>query len=109
MSGYRPTKKTVSAIKDFPTPQNITDIRAWFGIVNQVAYTFSQKAVMAPFRDLLSSKKKLYWDEAMDHAFHQSKEEIIRLVHEGVQAFEVDRPTCLSTDWAKIGLGFALM
>ena len=109
MSGYRPTKKTISAIKDFPTPKTITDIRSWFGLINQVAFTFVHTKVMAPFRDLLSSKRKFYWDTAMEEAFQQSKNEIIRLVHEGVRAFEVGRPTCLLTDWAKVGLGFVLM
>ena len=33
----RPCAKYLQAIRDFPTPNNITDIRAWFGVVNQVS------------------------------------------------------------------------
>ena len=32
--GYRPTKTTLNAIKSFPVPNNITDVRAWFGLVD---------------------------------------------------------------------------
>jgi hypothetical protein len=108
-TGYKPPKKIIAAIAEFPTPKNITDIRSWFGLINQVAYTFSQTRVMAPFRDLLASKtRKFFWDETMDKLFQRSKCEVIRLVHDGVQTFERNRPTCLSTDWAKAGIGFAL-
>ena len=32
-----PSNNIPSAIKDFPTPTNITGARSWFGLVNQVA------------------------------------------------------------------------
>ena len=108
-TGYKPPKKILAAIADFPTPKNITDIRSWFGLINQVAYAFSQTRIMAPFRELLASKTRvLFWDDTMDQVFKRSKDEIIRLVNDGVRTFVRDRPTCLSTDWAKIGIGFAL-
>ena len=108
-TGYKPPKSIIAAISEFPTPQNITDIRAWFGLINQVAYTFAQTRIMAPFRELLASKtRKFYWDDTMERLFLKSKTEIIRLIHCGVRTFEKNRPTCLSTDWAKTGIGFAL-
>ena len=74
MDSYRPPKRIIAAIRDFPTPKNITDIRAWFGLVNQVAYSFAQAQVMAPFRELLASKTRLfYWDETMDALFQRSE------------------------------------
>ena len=33
----RPCKRYIRAISDFPTPQSLTDIRSWFGLVNQVS------------------------------------------------------------------------
>ena len=108
--GYRPPKKVLDTIQSFPTPTNITDIRSWFGVINQVAYAFSQTNTMAPFRELLASKtKKFYWDSTMDSIFKASKDEIIRLVQEGVRTFEPRRTTCLATDWSKNGLGFTLL
>ena len=109
-AGFKPSGKAIAAIKDFPTPKNITDIRSWFGLVNQVAYAFAQSKTMAPFREFLSSKtRKFLWDSTMDEIFRKSKEEIIRLVNDGVRTFDPSLPTCLTTDWSKMGLGFALM
>ena len=65
---------------------------------------------MAPFRELLSKKKhsKFYWDEELERTFQKSKETIVSLIKEGVCSFELDRVTCLSTDWSKTGLGYML-
>jgi hypothetical protein len=107
--GYRPPKRVLDAIRSFPTPKNITDIRSWFGLINQVAYSFSQAEAMAPFRELLWKKHgNFYWDDALNTLFEESKEKIISKIKDGVHSFEIDRPTCVSTDWSKIGLGYTL-
>ena len=51
--GYRPTSKMLDSIRNFPTPKNVSDVRSWFGLVNQVAYAFAQSQTMPPFRDHL--------------------------------------------------------
>ena len=107
--GVRPTASMINAIAQFPTPTNITGVRSWFGLVNQVAYAFAQAEIMAPFRELLSTKrKKFYWDDTLDHIFEESKKQIISLIEEGVKSFEIGRPTCISSDWSKTGIGFFL-
>ena len=105
--GYRPLKKILSAIRDFPVPKCITDVRSWFGLINQLAYAFAQAPIMEPFRQLLSSKT-FFWDSTLDKIFESSKEKIIELVKDGVKTFEPQRPTCLTTDWSKTGIGFEL-
>ena len=109
MNGYKPSKRTIDAIRNFPTPASVTDVRSWFGLVNQVAYTFSQSELMQPFRCLLQKKQPFYWDDSLDDRFRASKDEVVRLVSTGVQAYDLKRPTCLATDWSKEGLGFSLM
>ena len=47
----QPSDKHIRTIRDFPTPQNITDIRSWFGLINQVSYCDSLHNDMAPFRE----------------------------------------------------------
>ena len=108
MDGYRPSPKLLSSIQNFPTPTNITDIRSWFGLVNNVAYTFSQSHIMAPFRDLLKRGQKFYWDDELETLFQKSKDEIIQQAKDGVLAYDLHKPTCLATDWSKIGIGFTL-
>lgn len=108
MDGYRPAERTLAAIKDFPTPCNITDIRSWFGLVNQVAYTFAQHHTMDPFRELMKKNRKFYWDDNLEQLFQTSKKEIVRQAEEGVRAYDLQKQTCLTTDWCKTGVGFAL-
>ena len=104
----RPCKKYLRAISDFPTPTGITDIRAWFRLVNQVAFAFSMASVMAPFRSLLKPSSTFTWTPELQQAFDASKVEITSRIQEGVRIFDKNRPTCLATDWSKDGVGYWL-
>ena len=55
---YRPSDDMIAAIRDFPMPAEptITDIRAWFGVVNQLEPFIANNVLMSPFHDLLKSK-----------------------------------------------------
>ena len=44
-----PCLRYLKAILGFPTPKNITDACSWFGLLNQVFYTFSMAIHMQPF------------------------------------------------------------
>jgi hypothetical protein len=108
MEGIRPTNKYIEAISNFPTPTNISEVRRWFGLINQVAYSFVKTEHMAPFRHLLSQSQPFMWDETMETAFRMSKERIIKMIVEGVASFNVDLITCLSPDYSKQGMGWIL-
>ena len=45
----RPLPKYLDAIKYFPTPINVTDLRAWFGLTNQAAYYAQLRDIVNPF------------------------------------------------------------
>ena len=64
---------------------------------------------MFPIRELLQQKKKFYWDETLTVLFEKSKEDIIAKIENGVKIFEINRHTCLATDWSKTGIGFLLL
>ena len=100
-NSVRPCMKYLQAILDFPAPKNLTDVRSWFGLVNQVSYTFSMAKMMLPFRQLLKPGIPFAWDE-------DSKAAILREIEEGVKIFDPSKPTCLATDWSKNGIGFWL-
>ena len=69
MKGIQPTDKYITAIKNFPTPTNISTVRSWFGLINQVAYSFMKT----------------------------ENEKIVELIKEGVAAFNMNMVTCLQT------------
>ena len=78
-------------------------------MVNQVNYAFATSETMEPFRHLLKPGTPFRWSPILEEKFSEAKEMIVRCVEEGVQHFEVGRPTCLATDWSKRGLGFFLL
>ena len=109
MTDVRPCRRFLKAISDFPTPKSITDIRSWFGLVNQSSYAFSTTDTMLPFRALLKSTgSKFEWTPDLDQAFEASKAFITKEIEQGVRIFDKSKPTCLATDWSKSGIGFWL-
>ena len=109
MNEVKPCNKYLRAIQQFPTPKNLTDIRSWFGLVNQASYAFSKTKIMEPFRELLKSGSKFEWTTNHDKAFKVSKSNIVKEIEEGVKIFDKSRTTCLATDWSKSGIGFWLL
>ena len=107
-TGVKPTKSFVDSIMSFPSPKSLTDIRSWYGAVNQISYSFATAPSMAPFRHLLSSKVPFQWSTELQTAFDASKQEIIKQCERGVRTFDPTLPTALATDWAKLGMGFWL-
>jgi len=104
----RPCSRYLEAILDFPSPRNITDMRSWFGLVNQVSYAFSMTDRMQQFRQLLKPGTSFRWDDKLECLFQESKAVIVSEIEHGVQIFDKDKPTCLATDWSKSGIGFWL-
>ena len=62
MDSVKPASSMLQAIREFPAPTNITQMRSFFGLVNQVSFAFSMKDTMAPFRELLRPSAAFYWD-----------------------------------------------
>ena len=108
-SAIQPLPKYMDAILDFPTPKNITDIRSWFGLVNQVANYAQLREVMAPFRPFLSPKVQFQWSNELEESFKTSKAEIVNAIKKGVEIFDLAKKTCLRPDWSKQGIGYFLI
>ena len=68
---FHPSEETLCAIENFPMPSTptITDIRAWYGLINQISPFMATSKIMDPFRDLLklsnATGKMVYWDEKL--------------------------------------------
>ena len=46
----KPSSSMLKAIKEFPAPINITQMRSFFELIYQVSFAFAMKDTMAPFR-----------------------------------------------------------
>ena len=110
---YRPSIERMSAIKNFPMPDSptITDIRSWFGLVNQVAPFVAIAPVMEPFRELLkkSPYRKVYWDQRLQDSFVAARDSICKLLGDGLTYYDKTRRTAVVTDWCKDGMGFVIL
>ena len=104
----KPLDKYLETIRTFPQPKNVSDIRAWFGLVNQVSHYSKLTDLMKPFKPFLSPKTPFLWTEELEHAFEQSKIELIKAIEHCVRIFDPLRKTCLTLDWSKTGIGYWL-
>jgi len=99
----------VSAISDFPRPTNITALRSFFGIVEQLGdFSYDISSAAGPLRPLLSPKNEFIWTVDHDTAFEAVKKALTSppvLTH-----FDPSRETMLQTDASKLnGFGFDLL
>ena len=108
-STIEPLPKYLDAIKDFPSPTSTTNIRSWFGLVNQVSNYAQLRDSMAPFKPFLSPCCKFSWSPELESTFQASKEAIIEAIRQGVEIFDIQRRTCLRPDWSKRGIGYFLL
>lgn len=106
--GFRPSDSTLKSITHFPRPTDITGIRSWFGLVEQVSFAFSKSQIMEPFRPLLKKNSVFLWTQDLQNSFESARKKIGCLVQEGVKSFRLVAHTCLVTDWSNLGLGYVL-
>lgn len=68
--GYQVDHSVTDAISNFPAPTNRTDLRSFFGLVNQLSSSTSHIALLlTPLRPLLSTKNDFIWSVDHDSAF----------------------------------------
>ena len=112
---YRPSDNIISAIENFPMPKepSLADIRAWFGLVNQIAPFLASSALMNPFRELLKPTraigKQVFWDKDLQIIFSETQAKLCELVSKGLTYYDVHRKTIVITDWSQAGIGFVMM
>ena len=103
-----PLPKYLDSTRLFPTPKSLTDIRSWFGLINQVAGYGQLRKTLDPFRPFLSPKVKFEGTATLLAAFEAGKLEIVKAIETGVEIVDQRLPTCLRTDWSKAGTGYYL-
>ena len=106
-NGYQVDRSITDAISNFPAPTSRTELRSFFGLVNQLsASTSTISSLLAPLRPLLSTKNDFLWSPTHSQAFQAAKEYLT--VAPVLSFFDIDKPTRLCTDASRHGLGFVL-
>ena len=99
----------LNAILNFSVPKTITDVRSWFGLVNQLAWAYSLIPIRLLFRDLVKKSSRFSWNQTLEKAFQESKQVMVKLVRQGISTFDINRVTCLAPEWSKDGMEFLLL
>ena len=104
----KPLPKHTEAIRTYPTPTNITDLRSFVALLQQVAYCYAVSPAVAKLRHLLKPSEHWVWDEEINEVFEEAKRVIAEKVEEGVKLFDPNLHTGLLTDWCQEGVGHIL-
>ena len=107
--GVKADPRKIEAISEFPTPSNLTELRSFMGLVNQLGgFTDQISSAAEPLRDLLKPKNAFVWTSDHDQAFTQTKR--VLCSPPVLAPFDPKLPTMLQTDASRLkGLGFALL
>ena len=105
--GLHVTPDKVNAIVNAPKPQNVTELRAYLGLVNYYGKFIPNLAsLLQPLNCLLQKNSAWVWSEACDKAVKAVTEKLISsqvLVH-----YNPSFPIRLATDASQYGIGAAL-
>lgn len=102
--GIFPTATKIKAITEAPQPSNVTELRAFLGLLNFYAKFIKDLAtVAAPMYDLLKKDKSWVWTDACSRSFVESKQRLID--SEVLTFYDVKKPIGLSCDSSAYGLG----
>ena len=106
-TGIHPTNNKVRAIKEAPVPSDITQLRAFVGLLNYYGKFIPQVAThMTPLYKLMEKDHKWLWSAECQDAFLKCKE---LLTCEAVLAhYDSAKPIKLACDASAYGLGAVL-
>jgi hypothetical protein len=105
----RPSPERAIALKEFPRPQNIHELRSFLGLAQQLAgFIPSLAHPSEPLCHLLMKEKKWIWSFDLQDAF----DAVLKILTCDLVLinFDPSKPTILLTDASRLkGLGFALV
>jgi len=105
----KPMAHISAAIRNFPTPQNKTDMRSFMALAQQISYATAVAPQLLPFRTLLKAGTAWEWNQQHDDIFVKVKDHLSSAVEEGITLFDPLKLTLLVTDYSKYGVGFLLL
>ena len=105
--GIRPDPEKISAIKEYPAPRSVKEVRAFLGLANYYRKFVKDFAKIAvPLHDLTKKGLKFHWVEGCQSAFEKLKQALTQAPVPAYPDFTVE--FTLPTDASDEGLGYVL-
>ena len=108
--GIKADPVKTEAIAKFKVPIDITNLRSFIGLANQLAdFAPDLKHCMTPLQGLLSKKNAWLWTPEHDKAFQRVKDILTDPKGPVLKHFDPSLPVTLLTDASRTGLGFVIL
>ena len=105
--GIQPDPEKISAIKEYPVPRSVKDVRAFLGLANYYRKFVKDFAKIAgPLHDLTKKGLKFQWNEDCQSAFERLIQALTQAPILAYPDFAVE--FTLATDASDEGLGYVL-
>lgn len=105
--GIRPTTKKMEAIISAPEPTNVTELKAFLGLINFYhKFLPNSSTVLKPLYDLTKKNTTYEWNMECQRAFDQAKKLLVSnnvLTH-----FDLNKPLVVCCDASNYGVGAVL-
>ncbi|UYV77253.1 K02A2.6-like [Cordylochernes scorpioides] len=97
----------IEAVAEMPAPTDVHGVRRFLGMVNHLGrFVENLSEIMAPLNQLLVKGQDFVWDCSQERAFRKLKE--LLTTQPILAAYDVRKPTMVSSDASSYGLGAVL-
>ena len=106
--GIKADPAKIEAIQNFPQPKNVTDLRAYMGLINQLGHFFPDLSQIAlPLRPLLKKNVIFNWTDEFQKAFEDTKKYL--LSPPVLTPYDKKKKLTLFCDASTLGYGYCLV
>lgn len=107
--GFTPNRKKIHAIEEFKAPGNVTELKSFLGMVNQLSqFSADISALAEPLRHLLKKGYEWKWNDNHEKSFTAVKEALSK--PPVLAYYDPKLPVMLQTDAARLkGLGYVCL